>query len=245
MVDDNKDLYNWGKWKQTRNKKYFQELYNDYKGILGQASLKASRGSNLPPSVFKMEAADRFLKALDTYNPSYGTKLSTHVFGSVENKLKRLNRYQNVARIPERQKGRLGVFDITSYQNAVNYLDSYLGREPTDEEVATELSVPVKDVRSIRLENRKDLSLNEQLDSLAAYDDSVRDTDLLQMAYYDMNTQQKQYYDFATGSHGKPKLVKTSGLPDNQRISQSMGLSYQKVNRIRKQVFKLVEEAGR
>ena len=98
------ELYN--QWKKTGDKTYFQQLYRSMGGLINTALSKSSYGSNLPQSAFKLEGAQQFYNALETFNPTKGAQLATHVYNTVQDKTKRLNyTYQNIARRPERSVG--------------------------------------------------------------------------------------------------------------------------------------------
>ncbi len=239
------DLHYFDKWRQTGEKDYFQKLYRGYGGLIHQASRKAASGSNIPEAVFKLQAAQQFHDSLRTFNPDRGASLSTHIYNGVNNKLKRINaQYGNIARIPERSGSSLGVFHINQLQNTEELLRQRLNREPTVVEIAREMNVTPQDVEGLKKEIKKDLSLNAELEDLVSFDESASDKDLLNMVYYDMNPEQQLLYDYANGEHGKQAILKPSGIPDYSAIARKMNLPEQKVQKLRKQLKKMILESG-
>jgi len=239
------ELQYYDKWKETGKKEYFQKLYRIYGGLIHSASRKAAMGSNMPESVFKLQAAQQFHDSLRTFDPSRGAALPTHIYNGVNNKLKRLNvQYGNIGRIPERSGSKLGVFKINDLNNTTELLRQKFNREPTAGEIAKDMSVTIRDVEGLQKEIRKDLSLNTQLEDLTASDEFAGDRDVLNMVYYDMNSDQQNLYDYLNGEHGKERLAKPSGQPDYKAIGKKLRMSEAKVQKTRKQIRKMIIDMG-
>ncbi len=95
----------------------------------------------LPDSALTAEAKKWAIKAVKSYEPGRGVKLSTHVMNYLQ-KVRRLNyQYQNVARLPESKQ-----LQFRQYSDALTFLENELGRSPTDEEVAAHLGWSKKSV---------------------------------------------------------------------------------------------------
>lgn len=235
-----KDLHLFNKWKETKKKEDFQQLYRHFGGLINEASKKASMGSNLPRAAFKLEAAQQFYDALERFNPDKGASLQTHLYGSVENKLKRLNyTYQNLARRPERAVG--GVYHITQFNNERLFLQDKLGREPSAQEIADNLGWSVKQVETMMLEDRRDLSLNAELEEMNVTDTFSADEELIAMHYYDMNPEQQLVFDYATGRHGKQAILRPNGTADFRAIAQKLNMAESKVQKLRNQIIRMVK----
>lgn len=106
-----------------------------------QKKFKALAGS-LPDSALKAEIAKHAASAIDSYDPSKGAKLSTHVFNHIA-QASRLNyTYQNVVRMSEaKQQGQ-----FKYYKKAYDDLSSELLKEPTPAELALRLGWKEKEV---------------------------------------------------------------------------------------------------
>lgn len=237
---EEKDIEYFNKWKETGNKRYFQKLYRGFGGLINDASRKASYGSNIPQSVFKLEAAQQFHDALNRYKPGKGVKLNTYLYGTIQDKLKRVNyKYQNLARRPERAKA--GVYHVNLFNNERLFLEDKLGREPSTQELADALGWSVSQVQTMLQEDRKDLSLNAELEDLNTFDDFSAEQDELAMYYYDMNADEQNVFDYATGLHGKDPIVKKNQRDaDWPEIARKLNMPLSKVQKIRKKFIKML-----
>lgn len=88
----------------------------------------------LPPQALTSEATKWAIHAINNYDPTKGTQLSTHVTNYLQ-KVRRMNyRYQNAARLSENNQ-----LIYHKYNNAQQGLTERLSRDPTEEELAAEL----------------------------------------------------------------------------------------------------------
>lgn len=212
------------RFKATGDKVHFQALYQSMKPLIYEAARKAAYGSNIPESAHKIYAAQAFLDSLKTFNPASGASLGTHVYGSVQNKVKRLNyEYQDLGKKPENRAVMVGQF-----QNAFETLKSDLNREPSAAELADHMSLPIKQIAHLQKEIRKDLGMADGTDEVS-YAETTKEEEFVQYLYYELNPEEKVVYEYITGSYGKPKLGKKNGKIDYTGIAQRIGVSESKV----------------
>lgn len=127
-----KDLELFLKWKESGSKKDLGLLVSQLHPIIYSEVYRA-RGS-LPPSALAAEATKWAVKAIQTYDPTRGTTLSTHVANYLP-KVRRLNyKFQNAVRLPENMQ-----LKFHDYNKAITQLSDELNRDPTDEELASRL----------------------------------------------------------------------------------------------------------
>lgn len=127
-----KDMELYLKWKDTGSKRDMGNLL-DHLGGLIHSEVNKSKGT-LPVAALNAEALNWAVKGIQTYDPSKGTKLSTHVANYIQ-KVKRLNyTYQNAVRLPENQG-----LEFHDYNKAKTQLGEELNREPTNDELAERL----------------------------------------------------------------------------------------------------------
>lgn len=128
-----KDMELYTAWKESGDKKALGELVRQLSPIIYSEVRRAS--GTLPEAALSAEAKKWAVKAIQNYDPSKGTTLSTHIMNYLP-KIRRLNyKFQNSARLPENLH-----LQYTTFQNAVSHLTEKLNRDPTDEEVASHLS---------------------------------------------------------------------------------------------------------
>lgn len=127
-----KDLNLYTDWKSTGSKKAMGALINQLSPVI-YSEVRRVAGT-LPEAALSAEAKKWAIKAIQTYDPSKGVALSTHVTNYLP-KIRRLNyKFQNSARLPENLH-----LQYTEFKNAVSHLETTLEREPKDEEIAKQL----------------------------------------------------------------------------------------------------------
>jgi DNA-directed RNA polymerase specialized sigma subunit len=120
-------------WKETGDKKTLGELVNQLNPLI-YSEVKRASGS-LPTSALSAEAKKWTYKAIQTYDPTKGASISTHVVGYLP-KIRRMNyKFQNMVRLPENLQ-----LKYHDYNQAVTNLSDRLNRDPSDEEIAKELN---------------------------------------------------------------------------------------------------------
>ena len=234
-MDNDLDLFN--KWKKTQDKKDFQNLYNHMKEDIKRASQRAAIGSNIPESAHRIWAAQSFYDSLNTFDPTKGAALKTHVYGAVQNKAKRLNyAYQNLGSMPEDRAMQVGL-----YQTTRSNLANRLNREPSAQEMADEMGMGIKSVERIGKEVRKDLALVDGLAQKVTFETN-RDEEILDYTYYDLNPQQQVIFEYLYGRNGKPALVTKNNRPDYNAIANATLLSQSKIRQEVKKIEKRFEK---
>lgn len=127
-----KDIELYEQWKANGDKQALGQLIKQLHPVI-YSEVRRTSGT-LPESALSAEAKKWTIKALQTYDPSKGVALSTHVMNYLP-KVRRLNyKFQNAARLPENMQ-----LQYTEFRNAVSHLETTLNREPTDEEIAKQL----------------------------------------------------------------------------------------------------------
>lgn len=234
---DEVNLFNLWKKDQT-NKEHFQGLYNSMKPLIHDAAKKAAFGSNLPESAHRAYAAQAFMDSLKTYNPSSGAQLQTHVYGSVHNKVKRLNyEYQNLGKMPEPRAVMVGQF-----LNEFGNLRANLGRDPSSAELSDHIGIPLKQVTNLQKELRKDLAMDMGTDEVSFMEGS-KEEEFLNYLYYELTSEEKVVYEYITGHFGKPRMVKGNNKIDYAGIATKMGVSESKIRLLHNQIRKKYTKA--
>lgn len=99
------------------------------------------------------------VKAVERFNPNKGAKLSTYAAWWIKQAVKRaLSNQGRTIRIPVHMNDK-----ISRMRRIESQLQEEFGREPTDEELAEELSVPQAKIVRMRLAGNRATSLNTKL----------------------------------------------------------------------------------
>lgn len=127
-----KDIEAYNHWKETGDKVSLGALMKQLHPIIYSQVERVS--GTLPKAALSAEAKKWTYKAIESYDPSKGASLSTHVLNYLP-KIRRLNyKFQNSARLPENLQ-----LQYSNFQTGVSHLQETLGREPTDDEIAKHL----------------------------------------------------------------------------------------------------------
>jgi DNA-directed RNA polymerase specialized sigma subunit len=195
------------------------ELLKNLSGAIGTA-VNSYRGAPVPQVTLELEAKRQALLAIQDWDRSKGMSLASYVTTMVKQRLYRyIGTHANVARLPEGQIRQIGPI-----REAVSDLTSKFGREPTTDELADHLGMPVKQITRLRRNLRSDL-LEEGggLDNIEHYNTDPG-FERAMMAYYQLTDMEKLVFDFSLGAHGQPRLKPTeiaSRLKiSNGRVSQ-------------------------
>jgi DNA-directed RNA polymerase specialized sigma subunit len=129
-----KEMELWRRWKQTKKPEHLEPLLQAYEPLIGM-KMRAWRAPHAAPeSAFKADLQTHLIKAFESYDPSRGASLNTHVHIRLQ-KSKRYNlKNQNMAYIPAGQASL-----ITPIARAKEELTEQYGREPSSSEIATHL----------------------------------------------------------------------------------------------------------
>jgi len=217
-------------WQATKKPEYFQQLYSQYEPMINEIIEKWN--VNFDPRTMKALAKVQFLKALETYDPSKGASLSTHVY----NYLQKLSRYSmaygETVRMPENLKLKMGAF-----LNAYEALREKLGRDPTVDELADELAWPKREIERI-LKYSFVEKAEGGLEAPHVWDVYEAEDAVIESIYRSLSPQEKLVFEHLTGYGGKPILTA-------KEIANLLGVSPATVSAIKKKIVKKFEEALR
>jgi len=109
-----------------------------------EAQVKKWSGS-IPEYIIRAEAHKATKRALDTYNPNYGTSFTTHLYNHLQTISRVVYENQNIIRLPEHM-----VQDITTYKNATAEFYSEHGYDPSIKELQDSLKWPTTKIKKMQ-----------------------------------------------------------------------------------------------
>jgi DNA-directed RNA polymerase specialized sigma subunit len=206
-------------------------LLTAYAPLVNQ-KMRLWKAPTVPEDAFRAELQKHVIRAFESYKPDRGAALSTHV----ENHIRKAIRYniqnQNLAYIPEAQ-----VAQISPINRARDQLREDLSRDPTHEEIAQHMGMPVKKVKRILSSQRRDIA-DSQFES--APDETMRhlarDREVLSLLPHDLNDDEKKVFHHVFGLEGHQQVDSTNQLakllgktsPQVSRIKSSILTKYNK-----------------
>jgi len=205
----------WRRWKKTKAPDDLQKLLTQMNPILLREVNKWA--PSMSRSYLEAEAKRLAVEAFESYDPSYGTALSTHVASRLPKLSRVVYATQNTARLSETKNL---LFHV--YHTATNELRDRHGREPTNEELADNLGWSPKKLEQFQRQSQR----KEFVESEDHPDEEDAEDHLVDYIYHDLTPLQKSIFEYSTGYQGKPKL---SGEAMMKKLSITQGqLSYQK-----------------
>lgn len=154
----------------------------------------------IPNPALHGEAMKMAIHSFDTWDPKRGARLATNTVTSLQRMSRFVTQNKNIARIPEHRAAKIGTF-----LHVRKALESELGRPPSPEELADELSWSVKEVRDTNSAMRKDLSESGMPEAaLGAVRDRQKET--MQFVRYGLTPQERKVFDHHFGFGGVRQL---------------------------------------
>lgn len=233
------DLKLWREYKRFRDqgndrmaREKAKELYKQMKGLVHGQTNKY-RYSGIPMVTVESKGREQFKKALDTYDPSFGTQLSTHVTNYMKSVGNYVRDYKDFARIPQHRSRKIDNFSKTKAEMEVD-----LGREPSCQEMSEELKWDMNEVERMEKELKRDelsgTSLQESLFS-QDFDQDAKTKEVIDLVYSELGGREQTVMEYLLGKSGKPKLK-------GKQIATAMNISPATVSRIRGRIAEKIEE---
>jgi len=148
------DLSLWRQWDAGgRTPDQMENLLDKFAPMIEQHHRRYAGHVNIPDTAIRADLENRFAKAMQTYDPSKGTQLSTHVWSHLKGVHRFVVQQQNLSRIPENQASRIAQLNATFHE-----LQEDLGRIPDNVALASRMNWSPTQVARLRGSLRKDLS---------------------------------------------------------------------------------------
>lgn len=175
----------------------------------------------IPNPALHGEAMKMAIHSFDTWDPKRGARLATNTVTSLQRMSRFVTQNKNIARIPEHRAVKIGTF-----LHVKNALEFEIGRPPSPEELADELSWSVKEVRETNSSMRKDLSESGMPEAaLGAVQDRQKET--MHFVRYGLTPPERTVFDHHFGFDGVKQL-------SVEQIAKKVGKSPDWVYRVRR-----------
>jgi DNA-directed RNA polymerase specialized sigma subunit len=224
------ELDAWGRWKADRNTQDFGFLLTSFKPLMFAQGRRYLQTAQLPRSAVEADMVQHFHRALETYDPSKGAQMNTHIWNHLQHTGRFLRTYTNIGKIPEPRARRIG-----NFESRLAVLQEQFGREPTTIELADDLSLDVKDVALLRKEIRKDILVDDITAGLAEQE-TPRALERMQFLHMELNPEQQNILEHTYGMHGR------QAVDNNEDLGRILGMTPQKVRAIKRQIAKRYEK---
>lgn len=238
-----RELEVWQRWKQAPNRQDFEWLYQSHKPVIYKAAERYLHSTTLPKAAVRSDMLRQYLHALDTYDPTKGAAIPTHIYKHMQHTGRYITKYQNVGKIPEERAHLIGL-----YQNRLAHLRDQFGREPSNAEVADDMTASLAEVaelnktvktvsphtvETLRREVRRDLLAEAPGGETAT--ESSRLLDHILFLHGSLSPEQQVVLEHTFTGFGKPVV------DDPIELGPMVGMSPQKVRALRKQIAERVK----
>lgn len=192
-----------------------------------QRKMTMWKAPTVPEAAFRAELQGHMIRAFETYDPSRGAALNTHV----ENGMRRAMRYnaknQNFAYIPEEQ-----IDLISPINRARDILKEDHGRDPTVAEIAQHLNRSPKVIQRVLQAQRKDVADS----TFASEPDDVlkhlsRDREVLALLPHELSADEKTVFNHLYGLEGHRQIDSTNEL------AKALGKTAPQVSRMKSSIL--------
>lgn len=217
MLQTDEEL--WKTWNSSRSPMDLERLVKQLDPLI-QSEVNKLAG-RLAREILETKAKTYAVKAIKSFDPSMGNKLSTHVVNQLQ-KLKRVM-YTNVnaARAPEHLQ-----LQYHDYNLKRQGMHEELGRDPTSDELSDRMGWSTRKLEQFRSQvERGELLENDEKTPAGMFVPHAYDP-TLDYAYMSMSPRQQKIFEYSTGYKGSEKL-KNPEIMRRMGITQGV-LSYEK-----------------
>ncbi len=230
------------RWQEAPNPEDFEWLYNTHQPLIFRAGERYLRSATVPKNAVKGSLLRGYVEALETFDPTRGTKFSSHFYNGVGRTGRYLQRYTNVGRIPEERGGLISLL-----QSREAELKDTLGRMPTDHELSDDMLLSAQDVADLKTKKispkivgtlRHELRQDLTAEATGGNVEVDRDSKLRRQIVFlhgSLNPEQQLVLEHTFEGFGKPVIE------DELQLAQQLNLSPQKVRALKSQIKKKVE----
>lgn len=230
------------RWQEAPNPEDFEWLYSAHQPMIFRAGERYIRSATIPKEAVKGSLLRGYVEALETFDPSRGTKFISHFYNGVGRTGRYLQRYTNVGRIPEERGGLINLLQTREAD-----LKDQFGRMPTDNELADDMLLAAQDVAqlknkkitpkvvgTLRRELRQDLTAELAGGSVEVDRDSKLRRQIV-FLHGSLNPEQQLVLEHTFEGFGKPVI------DDDLALAQQLNLSPQKIRALKGQIKKKVD----
>lgn len=221
LSEKDHDLALWYQYKTTNDLGTRNQLMRRLTGLINSTASKWA--GPVPKDVLVTEGNILAVKALDTYDPSKGTALSTHIVNNLAPLSRIVYTYQNTARVPENI-----ALKISTFNQAMDHLTTLYGRKPTVDELHSFTGFPAKELSKLQTMGTKDLVESAGVVGGDFYSNKEdADEDAIFALYNSLTPEEKDLFSYTTGKYTAKKLSNPE-IMDKMHLTQSQ-LSYKKL----------------
>lgn len=229
------ELEMWKAWKKGGEQpKHLDVLLKSLTRVIQKRANEAGKGRvEVPSAAIDFDHKQQAVKALRSFDPSKGVKLTTWVTTNLKKSTRFIHNTQNLARITEPLAMKIGTFRAVQSD-----LTERLGHPPDDHSLHQAL-VPhgysMKDIKRLNKEVRKSyVSGQGGMDDVTSALNSSPDVEVIHLVVPQLSKSELAVHEYTFGLNGKAKL--TPGA-----IAKKLKMDNSKVAKLRTSIWKKME----
>lgn len=187
------ELALWKDWHKSKDPAKLGQLLDSVHPIIA-TTVKRFESVPLPQSAIIAEAKKQAINAFQSFDPSAGASLGTHVHNHLQGVNRFVYEHQNIGRIPEHR-----IVQIGTYQAVKSDLRNKLGREPSATELSDELSWSHAEVERMERELKREVPESAVQDVDFSFNSTSDAQKILTYIYYELSPQEKVVFEYLTG----------------------------------------------
>jgi DNA-directed RNA polymerase specialized sigma subunit len=203
----------WDNWNKNQNPENLIKAVKQFDGLVDSS---ISSQTSVNRSLLKSKAKFLVADAIKTYDPSKGTKLSTHVYNylrPIQRTAKDMTEVSPLSRYYSDEAAQFVKFNQ-------GFLEEY-GREPDDTEIMDGLGINEKRLSKLNKLVKYEIPEGQLLGEISQ-DSEDKDSDKLNLwteyVYNDLNSTDKKILNYKLGKNGHPTL-------SNEEIAVKLSLN--------------------
>jgi len=218
-------------WQRDQDPNKLGKILTGIAPLIGSITKKWS-GGGVSNKDLDIRAKSLAVEALKDFNPTQAA-LSTHLNNRLQKVSRTVYRNTGIITIPEHRAMQVG-----NYKRSIASLTDKFGREPTAQEIADDMGLPIKEIHRLGQEVRVTLMSNNVNESeifgeTINYDPAVFDA--LNALQFGMSTSEKNIFQDITG-FGNGATMKPGA------VAKKHGLSGTKISRLKTKWAKEMED---
>lgn len=219
-------------YRKTKDKKYKNYILSSLDKTINSA-IKSYAGGDLQ---LRTQAKILASKAIDSYSPERGTKLSTYIHSSLRPLSRIRDKRKTAVYLPENVR-----FDSRTVYRFIDRVRDLDNREPSLQEISDNTGFSIKRINKALQEGREKATSELQTDKgeiITQQSEKDRNfSDIWQdYIYYDLDPVNQKIFEWSTGYKGSPKK-------DKKTIAKDLNLSAPAISQRLNTISKRFEEA--
>jgi DNA-directed RNA polymerase specialized sigma subunit len=224
------ELILWKRYKETGDEQALTILLNTYRPLLKRRIRQQYSAANIPQSAIEIKGLTLTINALDTYDPTRGRSISSHVFEYWKKLHRFVDQQKQVARISESRSGK-----VAPYMQAVRQLQEDRGRPASTQELADHLGWEERDINKLK----REITFEDPMSSwegFAAVTTRMEDDPLVENVYkFDLTPDEQYIFEHSTGYKGAEIMTAAS-------IARKMGILPSQLSQKKRGVAQKLEQ---